>query len=54
MSLRQQFINVAQKGFSFLEDEYGFSYTPPESDSSIESLRYEKLPLYVEINPPFS
>ncbi|MDJ0987585.1 MAG: hypothetical protein QNJ26_18745 [Desulfobacterales bacterium] len=50
MNLRQQFINAAQKDFSFLADEYGFSYTPPESDSSLESLRYEKLPLYVEIS----
>ncbi|MGD8666438.1 MAG: hypothetical protein PVI58_10600, partial [Desulfobacterales bacterium] len=50
MSLRQRFIDATQKAFSFLTETYGFTLSLPETDSSLESLRYENLPLYVEIS----
>ena len=50
MSLRQRFIHTAKNEFSFIADTYGFALSLPESDSSLESLRYEKLPLWVEIS----
>jgi hypothetical protein len=54
MSLRHRFINTAKNEFSFLMDTYGFTLSLPESDSSLEPLRFENLPLYIEIKPPLS
>lgn len=50
MSLRQRFINTVKNEFYFLMDTYGFALTLPKTDSSLEPLRYENLPLYVEIS----
>lgn len=50
MSLRQRFIDTATSDFSFLADVYEFTLILPKSDSSLESLRYENLPLYIEIS----
>lgn len=50
MSARKHFINTAKKEFSFLTDTYGFALSLPESDSSLEPLRYDNLPLYTEIS----
>ncbi len=49
MSLRQRFINTAKSDFAFLSDVYGFSLILPASDSSLESIRYDNFPLYIEI-----
>lgn len=50
MNLRQRFIHSAKNEFSFLTDGYAFALSLPESESSLEPLRYENLPLYVEIS----
>lgn len=50
MSLREHFINTAKKEFSFLADTYGFALSLPESDSSLEPLRYDNYPFYAEIS----
>ncbi len=54
MSLRQCFIDAAKKEFSFLTDAYGFALSLPETESSLEPLRYENIPLYVENKSPLS
>ena len=50
MRLRQLFINTAKNEFSFLTETCGFTLSLPESDSSLEPLRYDNFPLYVEIS----
>ena len=49
MSLRRHFINAVKSDFFFLAKAYDFTLVLPESDSSLESLRYENLPLFIEI-----
>ncbi len=49
MNIRKRFISTARSYFSFLTHDYDFTLILPKSDSSLESMRYENLPLYVEI-----
>ena len=49
MSSQRHFFSDAREAFDFLVSELGFRVIEPKTDSSLESVRFEKAPLSVEV-----
>jgi hypothetical protein len=49
MNIRQSFVNNAKNYFSFLTNDYNFTFIAPKSNSSLDPIRFEKSPIYIEI-----
>ena len=49
MTTRSQFVDDVVAAFSYLTEDFGFQCILPQSESTLESIHFEKPPVYVDV-----